>query len=138
MNSIVPVRVLFVVSGLYDLVLGLAFLLAGPAIFDHFGIAGPGHVGYVQFPALLLLIFALMFFAIAANPRANRNLIPFGILLKLSYSGTVFYHWLAGGIPGMWKPFAVIDLLMAALFVWAFIAIGGCIFPSPTTRRTGI
>ena len=29
----------------------------------------------------------------------NRGLIPYGILLKVSYCGVAGYHWLAGGIP---------------------------------------
>jgi len=122
MKSIQAIRALFVVGGLYDGVLGLAFLLAAPAIFDRFGVVQPNQPGYVQFSALLLLIFAWMFFAVASNPQANRNLILYGILLKLSYSGTVFYYWLTSGLPGMWKPFAVIDLIFAVLFAWAIAA----------------
>jgi len=123
MKSMAPIRFFFVVAGLYDGLLGLAFLLAGPAIFDHFGVERPNHPGYVQFPALLLMIFAWMFFAVAFRPRANRNLILYGILLKLSYSGTVIYHWVSGGVPGLWKPFVFIDLAFVILFAWAYAAI---------------
>ena len=122
MKTIQAIRVLFVISGLYDGVLGLAFLLAGPAILDHFGVPQPNHAGYLQFSALLLVVFAWMFFAIAFNPYANRNLILYGILLKFSYSGVVFYYWLTSGLPGLWKPFALIDLLFAALFAWSIAA----------------
>ena len=55
-----------------------------------------------------------------ASPAASRQLIPYGILLKAAYCGVAFYHWLAAGIPGMWKPFALIDLVFAALFYWAY------------------
>jgi hypothetical protein len=137
MKSIQAARGLFIVAGLYDGVLGLAFLLAGSAIFDHFGVERPNHAGYVQFPALVLLIFAWMFFAVAVNPRANRNLILYGILLKFSYSGTVFYYWLTTGVPGMWKPFAVIDLVFAALFAWAMAASASiAVAPVTSDRRS--
>ena len=79
----------------------------------------PNHWAYVQFPAALLLIFALMFVAIARNPNKNKDSIIYGILLKLSYSGITIGYWLAEGIPALWKPFAVIDLVMAALFAWS-------------------
>jgi hypothetical protein len=128
MKSMGPIRGLFLVGGLYDGVLGAAFLLAGPEIFRRFGVTPPNHFGYVQFPALLLIVFAAMFFAVAARPQANRNLIPYGILLKLSYCGTVIYHWLNGGIPGMWKPFVAADLVFAVLFFWAYAVV------QPTTR----
>jgi hypothetical protein len=121
-KSIQSIRALFVVGGLYDGVLGLAFLLAGPEIYGHFNISQPNHPGYLQFPALLLLVFAWMFFAVAFNPSANRNLIFYGIFLKLSYSGIVFYYWMTSGVPAIWKPFAVIDLAFAALFAWAIAA----------------
>jgi hypothetical protein len=85
--------------------------MSGPAIFSHFGVTPPGHWGYVQFPALLLIIFALMFFTVAARPQANRNLICYGILLKLSYAGLVLYYWLGSGVPGMWKGPTIADLL---------------------------
>jgi len=36
----------------------------------------------------------------------------------------VFYHWFSAGLPGMWKPFAVCDLVFLALFVLAYAALG--------------
>jgi len=117
------IRALFILSGLYDAVLGLGFLVAWSRIFHHFGIVPPNHPGYVQFSALLLIIFGIMFFAIAVNPMANRNLIPFGVLLKFSYTGIVVYYWLSSGVPGIWKPFAIVDVVFAALFLWSYAAL---------------
>ncbi len=115
--------VLFYAAAVYDAVLGLAFLFAAPAVFEWWGVTPPNHFGYVQFPAALLIVFALMFLAIAKRPAANRRLIPYGMLLKVSYCGVVFYHWISSGIPGMWKPFAIIDLVFLILFAWAYRAI---------------
>jgi hypothetical protein len=114
------VSILFTVAGLYDGILGVAFLLAPAAVFARYAVAPPNHFGYVQFPAALLIVFAIMFFAVAVDPRANRNLIPYGILLKASYCGLVFGYWSTQGIPDMWKPFAVADVVFAALFFWAW------------------
>ena len=69
-------------------------------------------------------MFAAMFIAIARNPVANREMIVYGILMKLSYSGLVLWYWFNTGIPGLWKPFAVIDLVMAALFGWVYALLG--------------
>jgi len=114
------VSILFTVAGLYEGILGAAFLLAPATLFDRFGVTPPNHLGYVQFPAALLIVFAVMFFAVAAKPRANRNLIPYGILLKVSYCGLVFGYWFTQGLPNMWKPFAIADLAFAVLFFWAW------------------
>ncbi len=64
-----------------------------------------------------------MFLAVAKDPTANRNLIPYGILLKVSYCGVVFYHWFRTGIPAMWKPFAIFDLVFIALFIWTYVTL---------------
>ena len=123
MKSIAGVRTLFAIASLYDGVFGLAFLFAGPAVFERFGVQPPNHWGYVQFPAALLVVFALMFLAVAVRPFQNRNLIPYGILLKVSYVGTVLWHWNQGGLPGMWKPFAIIDLVFILAFALAYRAL---------------
>ncbi len=118
------VRPLFFIAGLYDGVLGMAFLFFAPAVFDRFNVTPPNHFGYVHFAALLLCVFALMFFAIALEPRRNRNLIPYGILLKVSYCTAVGWHWLDAGVPMMWKPFFIFDLVFLIVFIWAYRKIG--------------
>ena len=117
------ITALFVVAALYDGLLGVVFLLAPEYLFTVFNVTPANHPGYIQFPAALLIVFALMFAAIAVDPVRNRNLIAYGILLKVSYSGIVFYYWATSGIPAMWKPFAVFDLLFMLAFVWPFPAI---------------
>jgi len=117
------IRMLFLVAALYDGLLGLAFTFAPLAIFERFEVTPPNHVGYVQFPALLLIIFAIMFAVIAVNPVGRRMLIPYGMLLKLAYAGLVFYHWAATDVPDMWKPFAVADLLFLVAFAAAFLTL---------------
>ena len=116
--------ILFIAAAVYDGLLGGAFLFAGDAVFQWFEVTPPNHPGYIQFPAALLVVFAVMFAAIAADPAGNRRLIPYGILLKLSYCGVVLYHWISGGVPGMWKPFFFADLVFLVLFRWAWRAVG--------------
>jgi len=113
------IRVLFAVAALYDGLLGIAFLAAAPALFAWVGVTPPNHFGYVHFPAALLIVFALMFWTISVDPVANRGLIRYGILLKVSYCTVVFYHWFTADIPFIWKPFAIADLAFLVLFVWA-------------------
>lgn len=125
MKNLWPISWLYYVATIYDAVLGLAFLLVAPYVFEVYGVAPPNHPGYAQFPAALLLVFALMYLAIARDPIRNRNLIPFGALLKVAYCGVVFFHWFSDGIPDMWKPFAVIDLVFLVLFVWAYATLSG-------------
>lgn len=114
------VKALFVVAGIYEGLLGLAFLTLPLQIFEMFAVEPPNHLGYVQFPALLLVVFAVMFFKVASDPLKYRELIPYGCGLKMSYCGLVFYYDMSGGIPAMWIPFAWADLAFLVLFVLAW------------------
>jgi len=114
------ISLLFAASALYDGILGLAFLLAPSPILVWVGTTPPHHLGYVQFPAALLIVFALMFVQIARDPEGNRTLIPYGILLKASYCSVVFWYWIAGAMAHIYKPFAVADLVFMLLFLQAY------------------
>ena len=124
MKKINTIIFLFTIAAIYDGLLGINFLFFGNCAYQLCNITPPNHIGYVQFPAGLLIIFAIMFITIAKNPIKNRNLIPYGILLKITYCAVVFYHWFTTEIPYMWKPFAIFDLLFLILFLWAYLSIG--------------
>jgi hypothetical protein len=116
------ISTLFGIAGVYDFGIGIVFLFFGTQLFDLSGIPHPNHWGYVQFCSLMLMVFGSMFLAIAREPVSNRNLMPFGMLLKISYAGLVCFYWLTTGCPFLFKPFVVIDLGMLVLFAMAFIA----------------
>lgn len=119
MESRTPFRLLFLASAAYDGLLGIAFLVAGSRIFSAAGITPPNHWGYVDFSASLLLLFSIMFLQISRDPAKNRLLIPYGILLKACYAGTVLWHAFNGGVPPLWKVFAAADTLFAFLYAAA-------------------
>ena len=119
------IKPLYFVAAIYDAILGIAFLCAADSVFEQFmpGIDLPNHDGYIQFPAALLLVFALMYAAIARNPVRNRNLIPYGILLKVSYCSVILYHWTTLQA-WIWKPFCIVDIIFLVLFVYTWRATG--------------
>jgi hypothetical protein len=114
------IRWLFAFAGLYDFLIGGVFLFFGPELFDATGVPHPNHWGYIQFGALMLVVFGIMFFAVAYDPMANRNLMPYGMLLKISYTGLVAYYWAKTDLPMLFKPFAFIDAVMFVLFLVAY------------------
>jgi len=118
------ISIFYYLSAAYDGILGIVFLFIPLSIYSWYGITSPNHVGYVHFPAALLIVFAIMFINIARQPLRNRNLIPYGILLKISYCSVVFGHWFAAGIPDMWKSFAIFDLIFGIVFMWTYIHLG--------------
>jgi len=114
------IKVLFWLAGIYDALLGAAFLFFGTDIFRVTRVTPPNHIGYIQFPALVLIIFGVMFFRIAAEPIKNREMIWYGVALKASYSGVTFWHDFHGGIPAMWLPWAWTDIIFFILFLVAW------------------
>jgi hypothetical protein len=78
----------------------------------------------VQFPALLLIVFGVMYARIAMDPVGRRELMVYGIGLKLAYTGVTFFHFFAGSMPSMWMPFAYADLVFLVLFVVAWRQTG--------------
>jgi hypothetical protein len=118
--SLARIRLLFLISGLYDVLIALAFLAFGGPLLERAGIPQPNHWGYLQFAALELLIFGSMFLAVGRDPIRNGNLIVYGLMLKVSYVGLVGYYWARGECPLLFQPFAVIDAAMFVLFLWAY------------------
>lgn len=122
--SLKTIRNLFIAAAFYDVILGVVFLVAFKQIYAYFNIALPNHDGYVQFAACLVTIFGIGFWFVAQDPERNRNIIIMGILLKLSYSGVVFFHYVVGNLPPIWIPFAWFDTIFFVLFIIALKSLG--------------
>lgn len=118
------IRLLFITAGLYDGILGLAFLLVPVQIFAMYGVTPPNHLAYIQFPALLLIVFSIMFFRIAADPVGRRELVLYAAGLKIAYCAPAFFYDITTGIPSMWMPWAWMDLVFLVLFVLAWFSLG--------------
>lgn len=117
------ISVLFYVAAVYEGALGLLFLFWAGAVFVAADVPPPNHMGYVQFPAALLITFGIMFCQIARGPERSYMFIPYGILLKASYCAVVFSYWFSSGIPDLWKPWALADLVFAIAFAWAYLTL---------------
>lgn len=116
------IKTLFVVAGIYDFVFGVIALVASPLIFRLAGVTAPDP-GYIELPALLVILFGIMFIAIAANPAARREFILYGIGLKAAYSGVVFWHQLTSQVAFFFVPLAWTDFTFLVLFVLAWRAL---------------
>jgi len=92
------------------------------AVFQWCGVTPPNHPGYVQFPPPPDS-FCLDVPGHRQESSQEPDLIPYGILLKISYCSVVLFHWLTTGVPGMWKPFCIFDLVFLVLFIWAYTAL---------------
>lgn len=118
--SIKWIKTLFIVAAAYDIVLSAVAIVGSPQIYRALGVTPPNHWGYVQFPALLVLVFGIMFQRIAADPVGRLELIHYGMGLKAAYCGVVFWYQIIGNVPKMWIPFAWADLIFFVLFFFAW------------------
>jgi len=118
------VKTLFIIAALYDGILGMAFIMFGAEIFIFYAVEPPNHMAYVQFPALLLLVFAAMFYRISTNPVKYRELILYGCGLKISYCALAFGYQITTEIPFMWIPWAWMDVVFLVLFIIAWKSLG--------------
>ncbi len=115
------IKPLFIVGGLYDLLIGLAFLAAPYAIYDAFGVRYPNHIGYVQFSATFITIFGLMQLAVGRDPQENKNIIPYAAMVKFAYCAVVGGHYAMGNIPVYpWVPLGITYFSLMLLFIWAY------------------
>jgi hypothetical protein len=105
----------------------VAFLFFGLRIYQIAGVTPPNHIGYVQFPALLLIIFGVVFLRVPADPVRNRELMLYGVALKTSHAGVVFGHDLVSGIPKLGIPWAWADLAFLILFLLAWARTKECL-----------
>jgi hypothetical protein len=95
-------RILFAVSGVYDLLLGITFMFFAERAFAALGIAGklPAVRGYLTLLGAFVLVIGVAYVLIARGDlQRNRDLILAGTLYKLAYSGTAFYYWAQGSLP---------------------------------------
>lgn len=124
MQSLAWIRPLFIIAALYDGLLGLAFLVMPLRIYAWMNVPPPNHLGYIHFPAALLIIFGYAFWMIAMDPVRRRDIIVLGCLLKIAYCSVVLGHAAsAGGIPTIWTLFAIADLVFLVLFIIALRAL---------------
>lgn len=121
-------QILYGLGGLYTLATGAAFALMPLWIYEQQSITPPNHPAYVQFPAVLLLIFGAMCLRAAMDPLRHRELILYVVAAKAGFVGLVFFHVAAGGLPFMWVMLAGIELALAILLFIGWQETGASAF----------
>jgi len=114
------IRILFVFVGIVEFVLGPLFIFFPGLVFELSKITPLKNLEYIQFPALLIMVFGLMMFSVARNPVKNVNLIPYICLFKVSYITVVFYNCFAKDLSSLWIGFSFFDIAYLIGFLIAY------------------
>jgi hypothetical protein len=111
---------LFLVSAIYDLILGLIFTFFYKPVFNLLGIPLPAFGGYLSLIGVFLIVLGVGYYYLSRGDLVkNRDLLKVGILYKFAYALVAFFYLAAGTIPHVifaWV-FGVIDLIFAILFI---------------------
>jgi hypothetical protein len=113
-----PWRWFFLVAAVYDMALGLAFLLAGETILDSIGMELPPHIAYIQLAAVFVLVQGASYLLPWRDAWANEGVVWVGVAYKASYAALAGYYLLMGTLPSVFfVPWAAIDLAFMVGFL---------------------
>lgn len=113
-------KAVLLVTALYDLVLGIAFLFFYAPIFSWLLIELPTDARYLQLSAAFVLVLGIGYYLIYRNIERNKDLFLLGILYKVAYSAIAFYYFFFGTVETIFFIFGCIDLVMLALLVYCY------------------
>jgi hypothetical protein len=113
----------FRIVGIYDILLGLGFMLFYKNIYEALDITLPNHPGYIFVPALFVMCGGMGEFLIARNPLRNVDLVVVRLLMKLSFAAAVLYCYLTSGVPAVFLVISCLSIISVvkniAFLKWA-------------------
>jgi hypothetical protein len=95
-------KVMFLVTAVYDIALGIVFTFFHEPAFRFLGIAEklPEFRGYLSLIGAFLFVIGCAYWLIfLGDLQKNRDLITVGALYKLAYSAIAFYYYAIGNVP---------------------------------------
>ena len=115
-------RALALLSGVYDLLLGLPMLLAAPQVARLFGAPEPVPVVNAWLNGVFALALALGYFWAARDVAARRGYLwAAGVFAKGLGAGVFVLDHLLNGSPPAFLLFAATDGTLAALTLWLLL-----------------
>ncbi len=111
-------RALFMVAGLYDVLLGLAFLVAGESILKSVGVQLPPHIAFIHLSAIFIVVQGVSYLLVARDLWAGVGLVWVGVLYKASYVGLAAWYLITNQMP---SSFFVLWAIADAGFLVAFL-----------------
>ena len=118
-------RALFWIAGLYDVLLGAAFLVAGESILKSIGMALPPHIAYIHLSAIFIVVQGVSYLLVARDPWSGIGLAWIGVLYKASYVGLAAWYLLSNQMPSnFFIPWAIADAGFLVAFLLFIRAAG--------------
>lgn len=123
-------RWFFLLAAVYDMALGLVFLVAYKGMLEWIGMPLPPHVSYIHLLAIFVFVQGVSYLIAWRDPLANTGIVMVGVLYKAGYASLAAYYLVTDQIPAMFFAwFGLFDLLFLIGFVmflgWARRAAPG-------------
>ena len=118
-------RALFLVAGVYDVLLGLAFLVAGESILTSIGMKLPPHIAFIHLSAIFIVVQGVSYLLVWRDAWSNVGLVWVGVLYKASYVGLAAWYLATNRMPSsFFIPWAVADAAFLVFFLLFIRAAG--------------
>ena len=119
---------LYLISGVYDLSIGFAFLFFSKIVFETLGIPekAVGSEAYLSLVGAFLLVLSIAYFILSKSDLTrNKNLVLVGALYKLAYFLVALWYFAIDAIPHITflTVFGVIDIIMFVLMMKCYKSI---------------
>jgi hypothetical protein len=111
---------LYLISSLYDIILGFGFLLFYKTIYEVLDMNLPENPAYLSMCTILIGVYGILLFMIYKNLETSRKPIIYVTLVKFAFAVMVLYYWLFIGAEYVDMPFrilAFVDLIFGILFL---------------------
>lgn len=112
-------RWFFLIAALYDIVLGIVFLVGGETVLDAIGMTLPPHIAYIQLAAVFVFVQGLSYLFPWRDAWSNTGIVWVGVAYKAGYAALAAYYLLLGTLPSnFFIPWAISDLCFMVGFLW--------------------
>jgi hypothetical protein len=117
-------RWFFLVAAVYDIALGIAFMVAGESILAAIGMETPPHVAYIQLAAVFVTVQGISYLLPWHDAWSNRGVVWVGVAYKASYAALAAWYLALGILPSVFfVPWAVVDLGFMIGFLWFLLRV---------------
>jgi hypothetical protein len=111
-------RIFFLVAALYDMLLGVAFVVLGEQILSAIDMQLPPHIAYIQLAAVFIFVQGFSYLFPFRDPLGNLGIVRVGVVYKAAYAGLALWYLAIGTLPSVFFiPWAIIDLAFMVGFV---------------------
>ena len=118
-------RIFFLVAALYDMILGVAFVVFGEQILGAIDMELPPHIAYIQLAAVFIFVQGFSYLLPFLDPLGNLGIVRVGVVYKVAYAGLALWYLAIGALPSVFFiPWAIIDLGFLVGFVLFLRAAG--------------